>query len=122
YVAKLRDGGHQVGSYLVKLYSKLSFPLVHLIMALVAIPFALAAPRSGGRAVGIGVAVGVAVAYWLGRSLPPAVAHAHRPPRALRHWCANVIVMGIGHALLLSAKPCGSGSGRRWHLSVGLIR
>ena len=44
YVAKLREGGHQVGKYLVQLYSKLSFPLVHVIMALVAIPFALVVP------------------------------------------------------------------------------
>jgi len=42
---------------------KPSFPLVHVIMALVAIPFALASPRSGGRAVGIGVAIVIAVGY-----------------------------------------------------------
>ena len=41
YVARLRDGGHRVTRYLVQLYRKLSFPLVHVIMALVAIPFAL---------------------------------------------------------------------------------
>jgi len=104
YVAKLRDGGHQVGSYVVKLYSKLSFPLVHLIMALVAIPFALAAPRSGGRAVGIGVAIVVAVAYWLVHSVALAFARADLLPPALAAWSANIIFMGIGTALLLSAK------------------
>jgi lipopolysaccharide export system permease LptF/LptG-like protein len=60
YVAKLREGGHRTGKYLVELYSKLSFPLVNVIMALVAIPFALASPRSGGRAMGIGVAIVIA--------------------------------------------------------------
>jgi len=44
---------------------RVSFPFVHLIMALVAIPFALASPRSGGRAVGIGVAIMISVGYWL---------------------------------------------------------
>jgi hypothetical protein len=34
YVAKLRSGGHPVGAYLVQLHLKLSFPLVHVIMAL----------------------------------------------------------------------------------------
>ena len=104
YVAKLRDGGHQVGTYLVQLYSKLSFPLVHLIMALVAIPFALAAPRSGGRAVGIGVAILVAVAYWLVHSVALAFAKADLLPPALAAWSANIIFTGLGTAFLLSAK------------------
>jgi LPS export ABC transporter permease LptF/LPS export ABC transporter permease LptG len=104
YVAKLRDGGHQVETYLVQLYSKLAFPLVHLIMALVAIPFALAAPRSGGRAVGIGVAIGVAVAYWLVHSVALAFARADLLPPALAAWSANIIFTGLGTALLLSAK------------------
>jgi LPS export ABC transporter permease LptG/LPS export ABC transporter permease LptF len=104
YVTKLRDGGHQVGTYLVQLYSKLSFPLVHLIMALVAIPFALAAPRSGGRGVSIGVAIVVAVAYWLVHSVALAFAKADLLPPALAAWSANIIFTGLGTALLLSAK------------------
>ena len=69
YVARLRDGGHRVTRYLVQLYSKLSFPLVHVIMALVAIPFALVSPRSGGRAMGIGVAIVIAAGYWVVHSV-----------------------------------------------------
>ena len=104
YVAKLRDGGHQVGTYLVQLYSKLSFPLVNLIMALVAIPFALATPRSGGRAVGIGVAIVVAVAYWMVHSVALAFARTDLLPPALAAWSANIIFTGLGAALLLSAR------------------
>ena len=104
YVAKLRDGGHQVGTYLVQLYSKLSFPLVHFIMALVAIPFALAAPRSGGRAVGIGVAIMVAVGYWLVHSVALAFARADLLPAALAAWSANIIFTGLGTALFLNAR------------------
>jgi LPS export ABC transporter permease LptG len=104
YVVKLRDGGHQVGTYVVQLYSKLSFPLVHLIMALVAIPFALATPRSGGRAVGIGVAIVVAVAYWLVHSVALAFARADLLPPALAAWSANIVFTGLGTALLLNAK------------------
>jgi lipopolysaccharide export LptBFGC system permease protein LptF len=61
YVAKLQAGGHQVGKYLVQIYSELSFPLVDVVMALVAIPFALASPRCGGRVMGIEVAIVIAV-------------------------------------------------------------
>jgi LPS export ABC transporter permease LptG/LPS export ABC transporter permease LptF len=104
YVAKLQEGGHQVGKYLVQLYSKLSFPLVHVIMALVAIPFALVSPRSGGRAMGIGVAIAIAVAYWMVHSMALAFAQADLLPPALAAWTANIVFAGLGAALFLSAR------------------
>ena len=104
YVSKLREGGHRVNRYLVQLYSKLSFPLVHLIMALVAIPFALASPRSGGRAMGIGVAIVIAVGYWIVHSVAIAFAQADLLPAALAAWTANIVFAGIGTALFLSAR------------------
>jgi LPS export ABC transporter permease LptG/LPS export ABC transporter permease LptF len=104
YVARLREGGHRVTRYLVQLYSKLSFPLVHLIMALVAIPFALVSPRSGGRATGIGVAIVIAVGYWVVHSVALAFAQADLLPAALAAWTANIVFAGIGTALFLSAR------------------
>jgi lipopolysaccharide export system permease protein len=104
YVARLREGGHRVTRYLVQLYSKLSFPLVHVIMALVAIPFALVSPRSGGRAMGIGVAIVIAVGYWIVHSVAVAFAQADLLPAALAAWTANIVFAGIGTALFLSAR------------------
>jgi lipopolysaccharide export system permease protein len=104
YVRKAREGGHQVGVYLVQLYSKLSFPLIHVIMALVAIPFALASPRSGGKAVGIGVAIVISVGYWVVHSVALAFARADLLPPALAAWTANIIFAGVGTALLLNAR------------------
>jgi lipopolysaccharide export system permease protein len=104
YVTKLRESGHRVNRYLVQLYSKLSFPLVHVIMALVAIPFALVSPRSGGRAMGIGVAIVIAVGYWIVHSVAIAFAQADLLPAALAAWTANIIFAGIGTALFLSAR------------------
>ena len=104
YVAKLRSGGHPVGAYLVQLHSKLSFPLVHVIMALVAIPFALSAPRSGGRAVGIGVALVIAVGYWMVNAVAVAFGRADLLPPVLAAWTANIVFAGVGTVLLLKAR------------------
>ena len=101
---ELRDGGHRVTRYLVQLYSKLSFPLVHLIVALVAIPSALVSPRTGGRAMGIGVAIVIAVGYWVVHSVALAFAQADLLPAALAAWTANIVFAGIGTALFLSAR------------------
>jgi len=104
YVAKLRSGGHQVGAYLVQLHSKLSFPLVHLIMALVAIPFALSSPRAGGRAVGVGVALVIAVGYWMVHAVALAFGRADLLPPVLAAWTANIVFAGIGTVLLFKAR------------------
>jgi lipopolysaccharide export system permease LptF/LptG-like protein/predicted membrane protein DUF2079 len=124
YEAKLQAGGHQVGKYLVQIYSELSFPLVDVVMALVAIPFALASPRCGGRAMGIGVAIVIAVRYWMVPSiaralaqadlLPPALA-ADRQHRLRRHrrrplrQCADV---GLARLRALRPRLAGSTSPR----------
>lgn len=104
YMTRLQESGHQVGKYAVQLYSKLAFPLVHLIMALVAIPFALASPRSGGRAVAIGVAIVISVGYWMVHSLALAFAQADLLPPALAAWTANIVFAGLGAALFLNVR------------------
>lgn len=103
YLARLQENGHHVEKYVVQLYEKLSFPLVHAIMALVAIPFALWAPR-GGRAVGIGLAIVIAVGYWLVHSLALAFAKADMLPPLLAAWTANIVFTGLGLALFLRAR------------------
>src|SRR4030095_15081918 len=104
YVTKLRESGHRVNRYLVHLYSRLSFPLVHVIMALVAIPFALVSPRSGGRAMGIGVAIVIAAGFRVAHSIALACAQADLLPAALAAWTSNIVFLGIGTALYLSAR------------------
>jgi len=104
FVSKLRQSGHEFSKYLVKLYSKLSFPLVHFIVVLVAIPFALVSPRSGGRAVGIGVAIAIAAAYWMVDSIAVALAEADLLPAILGAWTANIVFAGIGAALFFNAR------------------
>ena len=104
YVTKLQETGHQAGKYIVELYSKLSFPLIHLIMALVAIPFALISPRSGGRALGIAIAIVISVGYWLVHYMALAFAKADLLPPFLAAWTANVVFFGLGAALFLRSR------------------
>jgi len=104
YINRLAETGHQVSKYLVQLDSKLSFPLIHVIMALVAIPFALASPRSGGRGVGIAVAILISVGYWVVHSVAIAFAKAELLPPMLGAWTANIIFVGIGAALFLRTR------------------
>jgi len=103
YIAQLKSAGFEIRKYLVELYSKLSFPLVNLVMVLVAIPFALQSPR-GGRLFGIGLAIAIMAGYLVVHYTALALARADLLPPLIAAWTANVIFMGIGVSLLLRAR------------------
>lgn len=63
YIQKIQTSGYDATRYLVDLNSKLSYPLLNLIMVLIGIPFALKTGRSGGVALSIGVSVMIGFAY-----------------------------------------------------------
>jgi lipopolysaccharide export system permease protein len=63
YIQKIQAAGYNATRYLVDLYSKLSTPLLNLIMVLIGIPFALKTSRSGGVALSIGISVMIGFAY-----------------------------------------------------------
>jgi len=63
YIQKIQSAGYDATRYLVDLYSKLSYPLLNLIMVLIGIPFALKTGRSGGVAISIGISVTIGFAY-----------------------------------------------------------
>ena len=103
YVQKLEAAGFHAKRYMVELYAKLSFPLVNLIMVLVAIPFALQAPRST-RLFGIGLAIVIMVGYMVVHQAAVALARADLLPPLLAAWTANVIFLGLGLSLFVRAR------------------
>jgi len=103
YIARLEAAGFQIRKHLVELYAKLSFPLVNLVMVLVAIPLALQSPR-GGRLFGIGLALGIMAGYLVVHFVALAFARADLLPPLIAAWTANIIFMGLGVSLLLRAR------------------
>lgn len=103
YIKRLQDGGHKVGKYLVDLYSKVSFPFAHLIMALVGIPFALVSPR-GGRIIGVALCLALGLGYFLVHSAAVALARTEILPPVLAAWSANLLFGSLGLFLFLRAR------------------
>jgi lipopolysaccharide export system permease protein len=103
YVVRLEATGFQAKKYMVELYSKISFPLVNLIMVLVAIPFSLQSPR-GGRLFGIGLAIAIMAGYLVVHYVALAFARADLLPPLLAAWTANIIFLGLGTSLFLRAR------------------
>ena len=103
YITRLEAAGYQAKKYMVELYSKLSFPLVNLIMVLVAIPFAVHSPRSG-RMFGVGLAIAIMAGYLVVHYVAVSFARADLLPPVLAAWTANVIFLGIGVSLFARAR------------------
>jgi lipopolysaccharide export system permease protein len=103
YVARLEATGFQAKKYMVELYSKISFPVVNLIMVLVAIPFSLQSPR-GGRLFGIALAIAIMAGYLVVHYVALAFARADLLPPLLAAWTANIIFLGLGTSLFLRAR------------------
>jgi LPS export ABC transporter permease LptF/LPS export ABC transporter permease LptG len=103
YIRRLQDGGHKVGKYLVDLYSKMSYPFAHIIMALVGIPFALQSPR-GGRVIGIALCLALGLAYFLVHSAAVALARTEILPPLVAAWSANFLFATLGLFLFLRAR------------------
>jgi len=103
YIARLEGAGFHVKKYVVELYSKLSYPLMNVVMVLVAIPLSLQAPR-GGRLFGIALAIGIMASYMVVHYVAIAFARADVLPPIVAAWTANIIFAGIGVSMFLRAR------------------
>jgi LPS export ABC transporter permease LptF/LPS export ABC transporter permease LptG len=99
YTDVLRAGGFDVLSQEVELARKLAFPVVTLIMALLAVPFAATIGRSGAMG-GIAIGIALAISYWALISLFAALGKGGALPPLLAAWAPNML-FGAGAVYLL---------------------
>jgi LPS export ABC transporter permease LptG/LPS export ABC transporter permease LptF len=99
YIHGLRQSGFDTMRLRVQLNHKLAYPLITLVMAVLAVPFALSMGRSGSLA-GIAVAIGVAIVYWVVSSTLEAMGDVNMLPAMLAAWSPDVL-FGLAGAYLL---------------------
>jgi LPS export ABC transporter permease LptG len=100
YIRDLRQSGFDTMRLRVALWHKLAYPLIAVIMAVLAIPFALSMGRRGSLS-GIAVAIAVALAYWVIDGLFGAMGSVNYLPAALAAWSPDVLFGLTGGYLLL---------------------
>jgi LPS export ABC transporter permease LptG/LPS export ABC transporter permease LptF len=100
YIRDLQQSGFDVVRLRVQLNKKLSFPLITLIMAVLAIPFSLSAAKKGA-VTGIAVAVSIAVFYTVISRLFEAMGDLSQLPPALAAWSPDIIFAMMGAYLIL---------------------
>ncbi len=100
YIRDLRQSGFDTMRLRVALWHKLAYPLIAIVMAVLAIPFALSMGRRGSLT-GIAVAISVALAYWVVDGLFGAMGNVNYLPAALAAWSPDVLFGLTGGYLLL---------------------
>jgi LPS export ABC transporter permease LptG/LPS export ABC transporter permease LptF len=100
YIRDLRQSGFDTKQLSVQLNRKLAFPLITLVMAGLAVPFALSMGKRGSLT-GIAAAIGLAVGYWLIASTFEALGDVNMLPSMLAAWTPDVLFALAGGYLLL---------------------
>ncbi len=100
YIRDLRQSGVDTMRLRVALWHKLAYPLIAVVMAVLAIPFALSMGRRGSIS-GVALAIAVALAYWVVNLLFEAMGNVSYLPAAMAAWSADVLFGLVGGYLLL---------------------
>jgi LPS export ABC transporter permease LptG/LPS export ABC transporter permease LptF len=95
YIRDLQQSGFDVVRLRVQLHKKLSYPLITLIMAVLAVPFSLSTGKKGAIT-GVAVAVGIAVFYTVVSRLFEAMGDLSQLPPALAAWSPDLIFILVG--------------------------
>jgi LPS export ABC transporter permease LptG/LPS export ABC transporter permease LptF len=103
HVRDLRSSGFNVIPLLVALQRKLAFPLVTIVMTLIAVPFGASTGRRGAL-YGIGLAIGLAMLYWILMSAFAAMGAGGLLPPALAAWAPNLLFAAGAVYLLLTVR------------------
>jgi LPS export ABC transporter permease LptG len=100
YIADLQQSGFDVVRLRVQLQKKFAYPLITLVMAILAVPFSLSAGHKGALT-GIAVALSVAIIYFVAAGLFEAMGNANQLPAAMAAWVPDLIFGLLGGYLLL---------------------
>jgi LPS export ABC transporter permease LptG len=100
YIHDLEQSGFDVVRLRVQLHKKIAYPLITLVMAVLAIPFDLSAGKRGALA-SVATAVGIGVFYWTISGLFEAMGNLSQLPPAVAAWSPNLVFAFIGGYLIL---------------------
>jgi lipopolysaccharide export LptBFGC system permease protein LptF len=103
YIGELEMSGYNVTEYEVALQRKFAFPLVTLVMTLIAVPFAVTTGKRGAM-YGIGVGIVLALVYWTAISVFAAFGASGLLSPTLAAWAPNLLFGATAAYLLLTVR------------------
>jgi lipopolysaccharide export LptBFGC system permease protein LptF len=103
YISQLRASGANVLPYLVELHRKIAFPLVTVVMTLIAVPFAITTGRRGAM-YGIGIGIVLAIVYFIVMSVFVALGQGGVLTPVLAAWAPNLMFSALAAYMILTVR------------------
>ncbi len=100
YIDDLQQSGFDTVRLKVQLQKKIAFPVIALVMAVLAIPFSASGWR-GGALLSVAVALVIGIVYWMTSGLFEAMGNANQLPALLAAWAPDFIFGLAGGYMLL---------------------
>ena len=103
YIARLQASGANVVPQMVALQRKIAFPLVTLVMTVLAVPFAVTTGRRGAM-YGVGIGIVLAITYWIAMSISGALGAGGAMSPMLAAWAPNILFGSVAAYLVLTVR------------------
>ena len=103
YIRDLQQAGFDVVRLRVALQKKIAFPLITVVMAILAVPFALSMGRKGALS-GVATALIIALVYWVTSNLFEAMGNVSQLPPLIAAWAPDFI-FGLTGGYMIMKTP-----------------
>ena len=103
YITRLQASGANVVPQMVALQRKIAFPLVTLVMTVLAVPFAVTTGRRGAM-YGVGIGIVLAITYWITMSISGALGAGGAMSPMLAAWAPNILFGSVAAYLMLTVR------------------
>jgi LPS export ABC transporter permease LptF len=103
HISQLRVSGFNATAQTVELRRRIAFPLVTVVMTLLAVPFAVTTGRRGAL-YGVGVGIVLAIVYWITLSVLAALGAGGLIAPTLAAWAPNILFAAAAMYLVLTVR------------------
>jgi LPS export ABC transporter permease LptG len=103
FIARQLSSGADASRYMVGLQRKIAFPLVTVVMTMLAVPFAVATGRRGAL-YGVGAAIVIAIVYYIAQSVFGAFGAGGLLPPTLAAWAPNLMFSALAIYFILTVR------------------
>ena len=104
YIEATETEGYDATSYRVDLHAKIAYPLVCLIMSIIAVTLAGRGRRGENLAVVVVVGIGLAFCFWVLHGFSLSLGYAGMLPPLMAAWLPNIMYFLTAGVLLLRAE------------------